>query len=117
MRHLFGMQLLGRGKRKIIANVSSSLGSLAITPGGFSYAYCCSKSALNMLSVLMHKELAGDGFTVISLDPGWNRTDMGGEQAPLDPKDTVQGMVALLEGVKPADSGKFLGYDGQTRAW
>jgi len=111
------LPLLRRGKRKTIANVSSSLGSLAITPGGFSYAYCCSKSALNMLSVLMHKELAGDGFTVISLDPGWNRTDMGGEQAPLDPKDTVQGMVALLEGVKPADSGKFLGYDGQTRAW
>jgi len=111
------LPLLRRGKRKTIANVSSSLGSLAITPGGFSYAYCCSKSALNMLSVLMHHELAGDSFTVISLDPGWNRTDMGGEQAPLDPKDTVEGMVALLEGVKPADSGKFLGYDGQTRAW
>jgi len=111
------LPLLRRGKRKTIANVSSSLGSLAVTTGGFSYAYCCSKSALNMLTVLMHKELAGDGFTVISLDPGWNRTDMGGEQAPLDPQDTVKGMVALLEGLKAADSGKFLGYDGQIRPW
>jgi NAD(P)-dependent dehydrogenase (short-subunit alcohol dehydrogenase family) len=111
------LPVLGRGKRKSIANVSSSLGSLASTPGGFSYAYCCSKAALNMLTVLMHKELAGDGFTIISLDPGWNRTDMGGEQAPLDPKETVGGMVALLDRLKAADSGKFLGYDGQTRAW
>jgi len=111
------LPLLGRGKRKTIANVSSSLGSLAVTTGGFSYAYCCSKSALNMLTVLMHKELAGDGFTVISLDPGWNRTDMGGEQAPLDPRDTVKGMVALLGGLKAADSGKFLGYDGHIRPW
>ena len=111
------LPVLRRGKRKTIANVSSSLGSLAITPGGFSYAYCCSKAALNMLTVLMHRELADGGFTVISLDPGWNRTDMGGEQAPHDPKDTVNGMVAVLEGLKAADSGKFLGYDGTIRPW
>jgi NAD(P)-dependent dehydrogenase (short-subunit alcohol dehydrogenase family) len=111
------LPVLGRGERKTVANVSSGLGSLAGTPGGFSYAYCCSKAALNMLTVLMHKELAGEGFTVISLDPGWNRTDMGGEQAPLDPKETVAGMVTLLEGLKATDSGKFLGYDGQIRAW
>jgi NAD(P)-dependent dehydrogenase (short-subunit alcohol dehydrogenase family) len=66
-------------------NVSSGLGSLAATPGGFSYAYCISKAALNMLTVLLHRELSGDGFTVVSLDPGWNRTDMGGRDAPLDP--------------------------------
>src|SRR5262249_22560278 len=111
------LPLLRRGKRKTIANVSSSLGSLAVTTGRSACAYCCSKSALNMLTVLMHKELEGAGFTVISLDPGWNRTDMGGEQAPLDPRDTVKGMVALLGGLKAADSGKFLGYDGHIRPW
>ena len=111
------LPVLGRGRRKTIVNVSSSLGSLAITPGGFSYAYCCSKAALNMATVLMHRELSGDGFTVISLDPGWNRTDMGGGQAPLDPRDTVASMIALLERLGPADSGKFIGYDGQPRPW
>jgi NAD(P)-dependent dehydrogenase (short-subunit alcohol dehydrogenase family) len=97
--------------------MSSSLGSLAISPGGFSYAYCSSKAALNMLTVLMHRELSGDGFTVLSLDPGWNRTDMGGAEAPLDPAETVAGMIALLERVGPGDSGKFIGYDGQPRPW
>jgi NAD(P)-dependent dehydrogenase (short-subunit alcohol dehydrogenase family) len=108
---------LRRGRRKIVAHMSSSLGSLAISPGGFSYAYCCSKAALNMLTVLMHRELSGDGFTVVSLDPGWNRTDMGGAEAPLDRAETVAGMIALLERVGPGDSGKFIGYDGQPRPW
>src|SRR5215471_2499222 len=84
------LPLLRRGNRKIVVNVSSGLGSLAATPGGFSYAYCASKSALNMLTVLMHRELARDGLTVVSFDPGWNRTDMGGAAAPLDPTETIR---------------------------
>jgi NAD(P)-dependent dehydrogenase (short-subunit alcohol dehydrogenase family) len=111
------LPVLGRGRRKTIVNVSSSLGSLAITPGGFSYAYCCSKAALNMVTVLMHRELSGDGFTVISLDPGWNRTDMGGGEAPLDPKDTVASMIGVLERLGQRDSGRFIGYDGESRPW
>jgi NAD(P)-dependent dehydrogenase (short-subunit alcohol dehydrogenase family) len=111
------LPLLARGRRKTIANVSSSLGSLASTTGGFSYAYCASKAALNMLTVLMHRELTDDGYTVVSLDPGWNRTDMGGSAAPLDPRDTVRGMIALLERLGPADSGTFVGWDGKPRPW
>src|SRR5262245_29400146 len=111
------LPLLARGSRKTIANVSSGLGSLASTPGGFSYAYCCSKAALNMGTVLMHRELSGDGFTVISLDPGWNRTDMGGGEAPLDPKETVASMITVLERLGQRDSGRFIGYDGESRPW
>src|SRR5262249_52207592 len=88
---------LRRGRRKVVVNVSSSLGSLTSALGGFSYAYCASKAALNMLTVLMHAELSRDGFTVVSLDPGWNRTDMGGTAAPLAPSDTVRAMVGILE--------------------
>ena len=111
------LPLLGRGSRKTIVNVSSSLGSMALTQGGFSYAYCASKAALNLLTVHLHKELARDGFTVVSIDPGWNRTDMGGGEAPLDPQDTVRGMVGLMERFGPADSGTFVGWDGATRPW
>jgi NAD(P)-dependent dehydrogenase (short-subunit alcohol dehydrogenase family) len=111
------LPVLGRGRRKTIVNVSSTLGSLASTPGGFSYAYCSSKAALNMMTVLMHREISGDGFTVISLDPGWNRTDMGGGEAPLDPKDTVASMITVLERLGQRDSGRFIGYDGESRPW
>ncbi len=106
-----------RGTRKIIANVSSQLGSIADAEGGFSYSYSISKAALNMLSRQMHLELSKDGFTAIALDPGWNRTDMGGKQAPLDPKDSVRSMVVLLERLGPRDSGKYLRYDGAEERW
>jgi NAD(P)-dependent dehydrogenase (short-subunit alcohol dehydrogenase family) len=108
---------LQRGERRVVVNVSSSLGSIATTPGGFSYAYCISKAALDMLTVLLHRELSGDGFTIVAFDPGWNRTDMGGREAPLDPADTVRAMVGILERLGRADSGKFIGWDGQPRAW
>src|SRR5262245_28337650 len=111
------LPLLRRGNRKVVVNVSSGLGSHAATPGGLSYAYSASKSALNMLTVLMHRELAGDGLTVVSFDPGWNRTDMGGAAAPLDPVETIHAMVAILDRLRPSDSGTFLGYDGQQRPW
>ena len=111
------LPLLRRGSRRVVVNVSSMLGSLASTPGGFSYAYCISKAALDMLTVLLHRELSGDGFTIVALDPGWNRTDMGGREAPLDPADTVRGMVGILERLDRADSGKVLGWDGQPRQW
>jgi NAD(P)-dependent dehydrogenase (short-subunit alcohol dehydrogenase family) len=111
------LPLLRRGDRKVVVNVSSGLGSLATTPGGFSYAYCASKSALNMLTVLMHRELAGDGLTIVSFDPGWNRTDMGGTAAPLDPTETMRAMVTILDRLRPSESGMFLAHDGQQRPW
>ena len=110
------LPLLRRGGRRTIVNISSSLGSMANTQR-FSYAYCASKAALNMLTVQMHKELAKDGFTVVSLDPGWNRTDMGGSQAALDPRDTVRSMVGLMDRLGRDDSGRFHGYDGDIRPW
>ncbi len=122
--NVFGVALLTRallsrlrsGHRRIIVNVSSSLGSLALARR-FSYAYSASKAALNMLTVLMNQELGREGFVVVSLDPGWNRTDMGGAEAPLDPTETVASMVALIERLGPDDSGRFIGHDHRPRAW
>jgi NAD(P)-dependent dehydrogenase (short-subunit alcohol dehydrogenase family) len=123
--NVFGIALLTRamlpvlrsGRRKVVVNVSSQLGSITNAEVGFSYAYCVSKAAVNMLSRLTHLELRKEGFTAIALDPGWNRTDMGGNDAPLDPKDTVRSMVGLLERLGPEDSGKYLRYDGEPVPW
>lgn len=106
-----------RGSRRLIVNVSSQLGSIAEVEQGFSYSYCISKAALNMLTRQMHKELAGAGYTCVALDPGWNRTDMGGKDAFYDPKDTVASMVALIERWGPPDSGRFLRWNGAEAPW
>ncbi len=65
-----------------IINISSSGGSMSDPVGGWSPAYCTSKSMLNALTRQLAHELEGEGISVNAVDPGWVRTSMGGESAP-----------------------------------
>lgn len=123
--NVFGPALLVRalianldaGKRKVVANVSSQLGSISQSGSGFSWSYRSSKAALNMVSVAMHQELSGRGYTCVALCPGWNRTDMGGKEAPLEPADSIRSLVKLIDGLTAARSGKFLDREGAEIPW
>ncbi|MGA8183238.1 MAG: SDR family oxidoreductase [Terriglobia bacterium] len=82
--------LLKKSEAGRIVNVSSTLGSLTVSGdpnspfyGVNSLAYQSSKAALNALTVLFAKALNGTAVKVNSACPGWVRTDMGGEAAPL----------------------------------
>ena len=37
--------------------------------------------------------------------------------APLDPKESAAGIVALIDRLKPEDTGKFLSWQGETMPW
>lgn len=79
------LPLLRRSKSARIVMMSSGLGSLAETTDmaglywsvGFA-GYCASKSALNMLTVKLAKELLADGIKVNAADPGFTATDLNG---------------------------------------
>lgn len=108
---------LRKGKSRAVWNISSELGSIAESTPGFSYAYSASKSALNMVTARLAKDLAPDGFTVVSFCPGWNKTDMGGAQAPLDPADSIAELIATGNRLTAADSGRYMRIDGSTIPW
>jgi NAD(P)-dependent dehydrogenase (short-subunit alcohol dehydrogenase family) len=61
--------------------------------------------------------LAPRGIVVVALSPGWVRTDMGGAGAPLSPQASVTGLRKVIAALKPADSGRFLSYDGSSIPW
>ena len=103
-------------KRKVIAMMSSRLGSIT-EASGMTVPYATSKAALNMLVKGLAANLSGKGVTVVALSPGWVRTDMGGAGAPLTPEASVSGLRKVIAGLKPADSGKFLSYDGSPIPW
>jgi NAD(P)-dependent dehydrogenase (short-subunit alcohol dehydrogenase family) len=102
------LPLLRRSEAGRIVNVSSILGSLtdAGDPGSpfatfVGLAYQSSKAALNMLTVALAKELRGTRVKVNSADPGWVKTDMGSDAAPLSPEQGADTPVWLA--TLPAD--------------
>jgi len=108
---------VSRSQRRIIACVSSRLGSIADNTSGGSYLYRSSKAALNAVVKSLSVDLKDRGIVAVALHPGWVQTDMGGPKAPIRPQESVQGLRKVLEGLKAVDSGKFLSYDGSEVPW
>ncbi len=94
--------LMRKSKAGRVVNVSSDMGSLANinNPESIVYdvmgpAYQASKVAINALTTLFAKEFKDTNFKVNSSSPGWSRTDMGGEEAPLSPAEGADTAVWL----------------------
>ncbi|MBT8419785.1 MAG: SDR family oxidoreductase [Gammaproteobacteria bacterium] len=105
-------------ERKIIANISSGIGSISnanVLDGR--YIYRSSKAALNMLSVSCAYDLAERGIVVVALHPGWVRTDMGGSNATLCVEESVTALRKNLARITFSDSGRFIDIDGGTIPW
>ena len=100
-----------------IANMTSQLGSIANTTRFGTPTYCISKAALNMVTRLLAAALADRGIAVVSLHPGWVQTEMGGAQAPVAPADSVAGLLRVIDGLDPAQSGRFLDWQGTPLPW
>jgi len=98
----------GRGKK--IASITSGMGSIGQNRSGGYYAYRMSKAALNMFSVTLAEEVRKHGLVSVVLNPGWVQTDMGGAGAPVPVRDSVAGLLRVIDGLSPADSGKFLDF-------
>jgi NAD(P)-dependent dehydrogenase (short-subunit alcohol dehydrogenase family) len=117
------LENVAASQRKQIAAISTSLSSLrgvqdgSVAQAGTSYQYRSSKTALNMALSILAKELEPRGMSVVLLDPGWVKTDMGGPHAPLSPRESIAGMRKVLSGNPMEVSGKFLGHDGMPRSW
>ena len=104
------------GERKVIAMMSSRLGSIA-EASGMTLPYATSKAALNMLVKGLAAQLASQAVVVVALSPGWVRTDMGGASAPLAPQTSAANLRSVIAGLKQGDSGKFLSHDGSPIPW
>ena len=65
------------------------MGSIAGNTGGRHYLYRSSKAALNAVVKSLAIDLRDRGVTVVTLHPGWVKTDMGGADADLEIPDSV----------------------------
>lgn len=100
-----------------VANISTQMASLATRTEFRSPSYAMSKAAQNMATVQLALALQPRSIKVIALSPGWVKTDMGGAGGELEAADAAAGLLDTIDKLKPADSGHFLDWRGQSMAW
>ena len=100
-----------------VANLSSTLGSIASTSRFGTPSYNISKAAQNMATVLLAHALRDRGIRVVALHPGWVQTEMGGDGAQIAATASVAGLLKVIDGLTLDDSGRFLDWQGQPQPW
>ena len=106
---------LQKGQLKKIACLSSKVGSMNTSGGG--YIYRSSKAALNSVVKSLSNDLSSQDFTVLALHPGWVQTEMGGPNALIDTQTSAAGLVEVIESADLSRSGDFINYDGTALPW
>ncbi len=98
-----------------IINITSNWGAFS-DPNFDQYQphYKMSKVALNMYTRLLAKRLEEKYITVSSLDPGWVKSDMGGDNANRHPETVAQEILQLLK--TKVKTGQFW-HQGKIRNW
>jgi NAD(P)-dependent dehydrogenase (short-subunit alcohol dehydrogenase family) len=98
------LPLLRAGEMKRIVNISSEAGSMAarVRRGQKTrYAYCASKAALNIQSILLQNHVAEFGIKVHLIEPGWLRTFLASKEkctiAPTEPEESAERLVAFVQ--------------------
>ncbi len=70
--------------------------------------YSASKAALDKVTIDLAGTVDGTDVIISLADPGWCRTDLGGDKAPNDPDSTIPGIV-LGAFVNDKKSGRLFG--------
>lgn len=107
-----------REKTGVIAFMSTGMGSIENnTTGGFDL-YRASKAAQNMLARSLW---IGPGrarsLTVLSVNPGWVQTDMGGGGAAIDVATSARGIADEIEANTGSGEHRFVSWNGQDLPW
>jgi len=111
------VEQVAASRQKLVAVMSSKMGSIADNGSGGAYLYRSSKTALNQVARSLSIDLAGRDVSVISLHPGWVRTEMGGPDGEISVQQSATGLKSILQAAGPAQSGQFIEYDGSPIPW
>ncbi|MCK5341874.1 MAG: SDR family oxidoreductase [Candidatus Heimdallarchaeota archaeon] len=107
---------LFKEKSKII-NISSWMGSISARENSTNFSYCASKAALNMFTKLLSNALRDKGIIAIPMHPGWVKTRMGTQSAPIEQKDSISGMIQVIDSLTLEETGKFYDWQGNELVW
>lgn len=102
-------------EKKIVA-LSATPGSITETGPGLN-AYRTTKAGLNMAMATLAHDLKPRGVSVAMFCPGWVKTRMGTDAAPLTPETSISGMRVLIGALSLDNTGQFKRYNGEGISW
>ena len=106
------------GKTGVIAFMTSGMGSIADNTSGGYEIYRASKAAQNQLARSLWVGSAQPrGVTVLSVNPGWVKTDMGGAGASIDVPTSVRGIADQVDAYSGRGEHVFVGWNGRILPW
>ena len=88
--------------------ISSTMGRIGDVEASNAWLYRVSKAALNM--VVASARHSYPRAVLAAFHPGWVQTDMGGGGAPTTVEESARLMLAKIQKLTLADSGRFLDY-------
>lgn len=100
-----------------IAVMSSGLASVANNTDGKWEVYRASKASLNTLVRSFATRQHGKAYTFLCISPGWVKTDMGGDDAPLDIATSVSGIAATVDARAGAGGVHYVDYRNEAINW
>jgi NAD(P)-dependent dehydrogenase (short-subunit alcohol dehydrogenase family) len=100
-----------------IGVMSSGQGSVANNTNGMREVYRGSKAALNTFMRSFAARHSDGSRAMVLMAPGWVRTELGGQDAPLTIEDSVPSLVKVLMGVQGKAGLQYLDYLGRTVPW
>ncbi|MGY4815009.1 SDR family oxidoreductase [Pseudomonas chlororaphis subsp. piscium] len=100
----------------VLAFMSSVLGSVTMPDAPELALYKASKAALNSMTNSFVTQLE-QKLTVLSLHPGWVKTDMGGEGADIDVETSTRGLIEQINAYTGKGGHHFVNYRGETIPW
>lgn len=99
-----------------VAIMTSQLGARRGRTGSLG-DYGDSKAALNDEFRNRAERWRDAGAIAVVIHPGWVKTDMGGAGAAITVEESALGVKEVLDGLTPAEHGKFLTWDGREHPW
>jgi NAD(P)-dependent dehydrogenase (short-subunit alcohol dehydrogenase family) len=113
-------RLIGKvaARTGVVAFMSTGMGSIADNTSGGWEPYRASKAAQNMLArSLWVTDGKARGITVLSVNPGWVKTDMGGAGAAITVETSARGIADQIERFAGMGEHRFIGWNGRELPW
>lgn len=104
------------GNEKKVVAISATPGSITETGKGLN-AYRTTKAGLNMAMATLAEDLKPDAISVALFCPGWVKTRMGTDAAPLTADVSISGMRKMISELNIETTGQFRRYNGEAIPW